>query len=312
MLSILLWALGLFIAIPLVIGGRQGYKEARARHAKEGARAERMAEINRDVNDYVDKLKALALPAVPVKITDETSDQLLESRLGGRPAWPKDKRYPAAKGKFPLAFLAQINLGDMPALEKFPSHGLLQFYFAADDLYGMDFDAGQHDIVVVYHEDLTAMREWDMFPKGKAKSPYATHADDLDAPFQYENWWETGYKLGFGEVVLMYPTEDDYRVAAQAYRVFDYFLDDKTRAEYRADWYAGQPKHFVVGGHPFFTQADPREYDESLRVYTRTLLALGSSDKILWGDSGTGAFLIKEADLARRDFSDIHYNYDCY
>ena len=41
------------------------------------------------------------------------------------------------------------------------------------------------------------------------------------------------------------------------------------------------------------------------------LLTVGTTDGVMWGDSGVGQFLIHEDDLRRRDFSRVVYNWDC-
>jgi len=64
-----------------------------------------------------------------------------------------------------------------------------------------------------------------------------------------------------------------------------------------------------VGGHPTFTQEDPRLPDDP-----RVLLFQLDSDwqrGVMWGDSGIANFFIHPDDLARRDFSHVAYNWDC-
>ncbi|MGN1033047.1 MAG: DUF1963 domain-containing protein, partial [Intestinibacter sp.] len=71
-----------------------------------------------------------------------------------------------------------------------------------------------------------------------------------------------------------------------------------------------------IGGYPFFTQEDPREYDYG--GYNTLLLQIDSIDDddedihIMWGDSGVGNFFISAEDLKNRDFSNVLYNWDCY
>ena len=69
-----------------------------------------------------------------------------------------------------------------------------------------------------------------------------------------------------------------------------------------------------VGGYPSFTQLDPREYDQNFQEHTVLLFQLDSNDEdgIMWGDSGVCNFFIRPDDLAKRDFSGVLYNWDCY
>ena len=69
-----------------------------------------------------------------------------------------------------------------------------------------------------------------------------------------------------------------------------------------------------LGGYPFFTQTDPRQYNEKIQDYI-LLFQLDTDDAendIMWGDSGVGNFFIHPEDLKKRDFSKVVYNWDCY
>ena len=66
-----------------------------------------------------------------------------------------------------------------------------------------------------------------------------------------------------------------------------------------------------IGGYPFFTQTDPREYEESYRRFDTVLLQIDTDEEIMWGDSGVANFFIAAEDLAKKDFSRVLYNWDC-
>ena len=71
-----------------------------------------------------------------------------------------------------------------------------------------------------------------------------------------------------------------------------------------------------MGGYPFFTQSDPREYDEESREYSTLLLQIDSEIHdgefvTLWGDCGVANFFIKPEDLKNCKFDDVVYNWDC-
>jgi uncharacterized protein YwqG len=70
-----------------------------------------------------------------------------------------------------------------------------------------------------------------------------------------------------------------------------------------------------IGGYPFFTQEDPRDY-KNLNEFDTVLLQIDSEfdeidTDIMWGDSGVCNFLINSQDLKNKDFSKIIYNWDC-
>ena len=78
-----------------------------------------------------------------------------------------------------------------------------------------------------------------------------------------------------------------------------------------------------IGGYPIFSQNDPREGSHRLSGFDRVLFELlslkgeeinswgGHDYDIIWGDVGTGAFLIPADKLRACDFSEVLYNYDC-
>ncbi|MFM2563695.1 YwqG family protein [Bacillus sp. GX] len=69
-----------------------------------------------------------------------------------------------------------------------------------------------------------------------------------------------------------------------------------------------------IGGYPFFTQTDPREWEEKYQQHEVLLLQIDTDDSlnIMWGDSGVDNFFIKKDDLLNLDFSNVIYNWDCY
>lgn len=68
-----------------------------------------------------------------------------------------------------------------------------------------------------------------------------------------------------------------------------------------------------AGGYALFTQDDPRDMDNDGEWLL--LLQIDTSDEegvdIMWGDGGVGHFFIRPEDLAKRDFSNVWYNWDC-
>ena len=76
-------------------------------------------------------------------------------------------------------------------------------------------------------------------------------------------------------------------------------------------------RHWLTG-YPYFTQTDPREYEEKYQYYDTLLFQMDSDygddkgeDYIMWGDAGVANFFINQKDLEKRDFSRILYNWDC-
>ncbi len=259
---------------------------------------------------------------------------VFDSKMGGVPYFPKSMKYPAVregdyKGK-PLFFLAQLNFGTLPKIPGFPTEGILQFFAGCEDdeFYGLDFDNpfDQNIFRVIYHENIITdasklYSEKDM--------PEFGGADDY-LPFKGE------FLLTAEKAEPMGISADDFRcdkVAAAAYNeVFggdvegmlgiwkksileeDEKLVDAIR---ESRTFTGT----CMGGYPFFTQNDPRRFNEEYAGCTVLLFQSDSEncgaegtwdDDICWGDSGVANFFISPEDLAKRDFSRVLYHWDCY
>ena len=77
-----------------------------------------------------------------------------------------------------------------------------------------------------------------------------------------------------------------------------------------------EPSGHWMLGWPYFTQYDPREQEDEKAKYTVQLFQMdsdygGDEDYILWGDAGVANFFISEEDLAKEDFRDVLYSWDC-
>ncbi|MGK7874924.1 MAG: YwqG family protein, partial [Xenococcaceae cyanobacterium] len=97
-------------------------------------------ELSPKLEQYREKIEATIKPYIQIKA--EISDELTwwQSKFGGLPYLPKGVEYPQNPYGDYLYLLAQINFAEVPPLEGFPEKGILQFYIADDDLYGLDFD----------------------------------------------------------------------------------------------------------------------------------------------------------------------------
>lgn len=244
-----------------------------------------------------------------IKITpfQETPKAIYNSVLGGKPYWPKDKKYPKTKEGKPLFLLAQLNFEEIPKIDQYPSSGILQFYISDDQLNGLDFDRPiekiisepEHYRVIYYSKVYSApkMLEHDVpeastlenFPVEQPLSLKFCIEQELPSTGDYR-FYQTLDNLGkIGEGCL-----DE---------VFDYVLDNTNETGTK------------LGGNAFFTQHDPRE---SVKVDEDWILLfqMDSTDvngvKINWGDLGVANFFIQSEALENKDFSNVWYNWDCF
>ncbi len=274
-------------------------------------------ELNK-VLQKVDKV-LVPQPALRFKV-EKGSVGLFDSKIGGIPYFPKAMEYPKGrKNEFdgkPLVLLAQLNFDRLPHIDGFPTKGILQFFIAADDLFGMSIGylASQDNFRVIYHENV--ITDESQLMSAEDMPTY----DDFYLPFSGE------YKLTALEPNIMRATVYDYRfedVFLTCYNelhkddieddIFD-IVDDE---EYDDLAYRNEKAEAFIGGYPVFTQDDPR-YEESISDCDTVLFELESiyapteGFDILWGDMGTGTFLIPHKNLEKLDFSKVAYNYDCY
>ncbi|WP_436898843.1 YwqG family protein [Acinetobacter gyllenbergii] len=262
------------------------------------------------VQPYLEKITATILPTVSMQLTPSDELTLWQSKIGGQPYLPLDATYPVDADGNPLALLAQFNFSEIPSLPNFPDQGILQFYIAADDLYGMNFDDQQQQsgFKVLYFEQViedasqlkqdfseVQLGEDDYLP---FTGQYAIEFSLTSQPISLGDFAFAPKILGVDE---LYDFEDQFEGGD--------FEDDFIEPY---DELASASGH-RLGGYPYFTQTDPRQYNEKVQDYV-LLFQLDTDDaenEIMWGDSGVGNFFIHPEDLKKRDFSKVLYNWDC-
>lgn len=256
-----------------------------------------------ELDQVLTTLRTHALPTVKIIPLAERPAALWSSKFGGQPWWPQGKDYPHTQAGEPLFLLAQINLAEVPALPHFPRQGLLQFFIANTDTYGLDFDCPLDEVLttpdgyrVVYHADVTPDNAV------PASELPALPAENL-LPLTEE------YALRFrtdGDL----PAPSDYRFAPIA-REIDEMDESMVEKLFDMDLGVGSK----LGGYAYFTQEDPRAYERQGETWS-LLFQLDTHDEddgvwIMWGDCGVGNFFIEPERLAAGDFSRVWYNWDC-
>ena len=247
-----------------------------------------------------------------------------ESKIGGMPYMPKGFDYPyeeagstvVTEGQklLPLRFLAQVNFSEMPPLDGFPTKGILQFYIAGENAHGLNFEnpEEQKGFRVIYHEEVvedeTALLS--VLPTEGVEYPDGFPVDgELRLNFEKSSMPMGGGDYRFDKLLL-----DAYNEANPDARVasLDRAPEDELDKVYDQLDMGGHR----MGGYPFFTQLDPREYHQELKENSILLFQLDSDEtddyKIVWGDSGVCNFFIRPENLAKRDFSRVLYHWDCY
>ncbi len=275
---------------------------------------------------YRERLAATVKPYIQIQTHVTQTATLWQSKFLGLPYLPKPTSPPKTPAGDYLYLLAQINFAEVPNLEGFPSQGILQFYIAKDEfyLYGADFDdpTAQTHFRVLYHpnpepDESKLVTHFDFMP-----SPWDD--DDRYTPFEiyskYLSKPDSCLALTFQQKTAPISI-CDYRSAALT--GFDPLTQgprgehDMTEDEFwrMLDAYSQQFEGHRLGGHPLFTQSDPRNCLPQDQDPYELLLQIDSEDNgkigILWGDTGICNFFIRPSALKKLDFSDSLYNWDC-
>ena len=241
--------------------------------------------------------------------------ELTDSKVGGIPYLPVGVDVPVDDEGRQLTLLAQINCEELEGMDDYPQKGILQFFILMDDCYGLDFDNAneQNTFRVVYYDNIDEnVKEEDIL---KIYNPYIEEEDYL--PFEGEfkmvfTPYEEGITLedfNFDKVFVKRYNELFQDNQIEAFWDLDDDSEDELYEEVSGDG-------SKIGGYPYFTQSDPRAY-ENLDSYNTLLLQIDSMDdekgnvQTIWGDAGVCNFFINKDKLRNLDFSDILYNWDC-
>jgi uncharacterized protein YwqG len=262
-------------------------------------------DLPNDLLIYKDKIEATIKPFVEIKAKAEDNLHLWQSKFGGFPYFPKSLQYPTDSKGQAMFLLAQINFSETPKLTPFPETGILQFYISNDsDIYGACFEspAKQDDFRIMYFPEVTEVEHL-----------LVTKFDFLPMPHILPIDKQSSLTFALKQAPM--PVVD-YRFEPTILNI-----DSKLKYEHykeHAKVYEAHEKLFrsaghKLGGYPYFTQNDPRDYEPYKSQEYMLLFQMDTDDDagIMWGDCGVANFFITEQDLAGRDFSRVLYNWDC-
>ena len=246
---------------------------------------------------------------------------IFESKVGGTPYLPREMAWPVDSKGMGMELLAQVDCAALTGLPDFPHTGLLQFFFALDDVFGVTFDdqTAQTGFRVLYHETVDPSVTAEEVQAKKAGTPRPE--DDA-----YYTPLSGAYGIRFAPAAVQHISSQDYRAWKQFLSKWnqlhgtdfktqwDYYKATKINGEFPAP--PEKAPYHQLGGYPYFTQEDPRCCADELADLDVLLFQLDSDmqnreDLVLWGDCGVGNFFINREALRRRDFSRVCYNWDC-
>jgi uncharacterized protein YwqG len=276
---------------------------------RSGSTPEQLAQVGAAVQAFRDAhagaIEATRRPATHFTLEPIEHDDARASKVGGAPWWPPGEPLPEGPDGKPLALLAQVDLGALPApMPGWPAAGLLQFFIALDGKYGVEYDnddaadalATRRGHRVVYWPDASGPTQALVVAPTNALPMDPTQPLAMHFVAAQETISVRDHR--FGQLVGG-DTED---ALARHAEVTGVPVDDLHDALGEADTGAGHK----LGGYPVFTQDDPRR-----RTDLELLLQLDTDEHVMWGDAGVGNFFIAPPDLARGEFSRVFYSWDC-
>lgn len=242
-------------------------------------------------------LKAYERPFIKIMAEPLEAEPLAEklgvrtSKFLGLPFFPKGKTYPKDQEGAPMLLAAQINFAEVPALEGFPTSGILQLFFSKNRWY-------TDDVAIFFHE------ESELAEPCLQDFSFLQEADYAEMPIYKV------HRLHFSAEVDPGESEDsqfDYLFGGVSY--WDYYEKlGKNQAE-KMNAYFNADGH-KIGGYAMFTQGDPRAGDPD-RENDVQLLQMDSDREIMFGDMGLVHLFIDPAALLAKDFSNAYFYWDC-
>lgn len=242
-----------------------------------------------------------------------------ESGIGGAPYFPAGAEVPQDSCGNPLRFLMQINCKDVQGIDCFPQEGIIQFWIAADDCWGM-CDREDKGFRVIYYDSVTAPtaaqpftafseEELEFFPlKGTYGVTFTAETEDVST---HSPAYQQAFCRYFNELS-----------GEQIEQPADLVIKLKLPWEIMDSviWEDEAIYGHKIGGSSDFCQDDPRHTEAMQNNYDFQLLQLSSDfgrkngadfTRIMFGDAGICHFFINSEKLKKRDFSDILYYCDC-
>lgn len=269
--------------------------------------------------------------SIIIQIDERRKPTLCESKIGGIPYWDKRKEYPTASDGSKLMLLAQFNLKELPKNQMLPETGILQFFIMGDRAYGMSIQKNgypDNTYQVIYHEKVNeSITEADVLAIGirtsrdleKKTDENEKKQDNINFPVRGE--YAVYFKMKKAYMndcdvrcnTLLHKIAEDLCIDIDSKLKFDQLFDeyDKRYADIHEATYGHR-----LFGYPSFRKSDPRNL-KLAKYYDTLLFQLDSQswygkNRVLWGNSGVGNFFINGEKLAKMDFTDVLYYWDCF
>eukprot|EP00760_Papus_ankaliazontas_P039298 PhM_4_TR9523/c1_g1_i1/m.83161/K14776/DDX10, DBP4; ATP-dependent RNA helicase DDX10/DBP4 len=285
-----------------------------------------------DIDEIVEEyfkwaMKNHARPVIEFKVGDEQydADDRYVSKLGGTPFWPASSSYDDFSD---MVFAIQVNLSELPTghgVRELPKDGILQVYLANDDTMGLDFMDGDNALSELQGKTSFRIKYWSGAEVAAAGSPDLLLAKEKCGPPADMDCYmcddDVIRHITKFEAKQDIPLTSEHRFDAVVKQFLKACYPEKAKSESlieslhdsiidAADGHDINSGGCKLGGYATFVQCDPRE-DNAGYDGLELLLQIDSEGPICIGDSGVMNFFIKPEKLAKKDFSEVLYNWDC-
>lgn len=269
--------------------------------------AEPLPSIDNEIVKHVMEVFQKKTQRESISILLNTNEvQIWDSKFGGIPYIPRKQAIPTNKDGQCYRFLAQIRMDDLPKQQiGFPHEGMLQFWLANDELFGLD---GDYEVIYYSDIDETVTQE-DIKNKNfiiDEDDTFFPIQDEFGLSFILEMEAMTIADYQFDETFIKIWNEEYPQIALETYMDLE---DSQVDMIYDVFSECGHR----MGGYPYFTQSDMREND--MQDYQVLLLQIDTDEvegkEIIWGDCGVANFFMTQKDLENLDFSKVFFTWDC-
>ncbi len=219
-----------------------------------------------------------------------------KSRLGGESIG----KAPFDENGNPMRLLAAIYCSEIHNIPDLPPKGILQFYIADNENYGMDFDnpTEQKNFRVIFTEDEDFEGSEITLKSGSCFPITGRYNIQFNFAMSSMSFMDYRFEKLFGRSLKKSGGKDWEELNEDVKEALFYRFDGEGHK---------------VGGYPCFCQYDPRDERPELQKYDTLLLQIDSQEGYIEiGDSGVMNFFIPKEKLKAGDFTDILYWWDCY
>jgi uncharacterized protein YwqG/predicted DNA-binding protein (MmcQ/YjbR family) len=250
-----------------------------------------------------EEIEGASRPAMLLKTVKaiESKMSVGQSKIGGRPDLPDGIEWPLFRDGKPLAFLAQINLGEVASVSRLPGlpeSGLLSvfsvFGWQVEDNLDpqLPLDKYDHDWTrVLYHPANKALQ--------RRRTPSGVNAF-------------TGAKAEFVAITCFPTVTDEPAIAKLGWKgdVKEKYDDFVMAYNGARSHQLGNPARNLLLGYADYEQDFVKEVaDHNLQLLFQ--LASDENAEMCWGDDGFIYFWISPKDLSRKKFERVFTDYQC-